>query len=90
MSGMFSRDSVRHYLIEIFSRFSESDDHPVTEGSHITGDLGIDSINIMEIIAELEDRFDLTIPDEALPAIQTVGDAIRAVVDRLSAAGRLS
>lgn len=89
MNETFSREFVSQYLIEVFGRYSESDD-PVTEQSHITGDLRVDSINIMEIVAELEDKFNLIIPDEALPAIQTVGDAIRIVGDRLSAAGRLS
>ena len=46
---------------------------PITRDSKITS-LGIDSVSMMEIIGVLEDDLDISIPDEKLARLQTVGD----------------
>jgi acyl carrier protein len=49
---------------------------------HVTPDttlkeLGADSLDAVELVMELEEEFDLSIPDDVAEHIQTVGDAIR-------------
>ena len=39
-------------------------------------DLGADSLDIAELVMELEDEFDMEIPDEEAEKINTVGDAL--------------
>ncbi len=39
-------------------------------------DLNADSLDIVELVMELEDEFDLTIPDEDAEKLKTVGEAI--------------
>lgn len=39
-------------------------------------DLNADSLDTVELVMELEDEFDLTIPDEAAEKLKTVGEAI--------------
>ena len=46
------------------------------ETSFVT-DLGADSLDQVELIMELEDHFDLNIPDEDAEKLQTIGDAIK-------------
>ena len=46
------------------------------ETSFIT-DLGADSLDLVELIMELEDQFDLNIPDEDAEKILTIGDAVK-------------
>lgn len=89
MSATFSKDSVRTSLLDTFGKYSHAK-VAVTEQSHITGDLGVDSLAVMEIVAELEDRYNLTFPDEDLPTVRTVGDVIALVCKHLDADGRLS
>ena len=48
----------------------------VTPEATFTGDLGADSLDIVELIMEFEKAFGLQIPDEAAEKIQTVGDVI--------------
>jgi len=40
-------------------------------------DLGADSLDQVELVMELEDQFDLSIPDEEAEKIETIGDAIK-------------
>jgi acyl carrier protein len=62
----------------------------VGDESHITGDLGLDSLGVMEVVAEIEDRYALMIPDDALPKMRTVGDVVAAITEQLRSEGRLS
>jgi len=48
-------------------------------------DLGADSLDIVELVMTLEEEFDLEIPDEDAEKIQTVGDAIAYLKERLEA-----
>ncbi len=46
----------------------------VTHETDIARDLAVDSLALMNIVMELEDRFDLSIPLDRLATVQTVGD----------------
>ena len=45
------------------------------ETSFVT-DLGADSLDTVELVMELEEEFDINIPDDAAEKIQTVGQAV--------------
>jgi acyl carrier protein len=46
----------------------------VTMEANIQDDLGADSLDIVDLIQEIEDEFDISIPDDAVEGIKTVGD----------------
>lgn len=48
-------------------------------------DLGADSLDIVELIMALEDEYGIEIPDEDAEKMETVGDAIRYIDERLAA-----
>ena len=47
--------------------------------SDLVADLGFDSLQILEVIAELEDRFDISIPLNDVPATRTVAQVVAQV-----------
>jgi acyl carrier protein len=47
--------------------------------SELIADLGFDSLQILEVIAELEDRFDISIPLNDVPATRTVAQVVAQV-----------
>lgn len=55
----------------------------VTMEANIQEDLGADSLDIVDLITTIEDEFDLSIPDEAVEDIKTVGD-IAAYIEKNS------
>ena len=56
----------------------------VTPTASFINDLGADSLDTVELIMELENRFNIQIPDEDQEKIQTVGDAITYVKSKIS------
>lgn len=50
-----------------------------TLASDLVTDLGFDSLQILEVIAELEDRFDVSIPLNDVPATRTVRQVVAQV-----------
>lgn len=49
----------------------------ITLSSSFSDDIGADSLDIVELVMELEEEFGVTIPDEEAERIKTVADAIR-------------
>ena len=50
-----------------------------TLASDLIADLGFDSLQVLEVIAELEDRFDISIPLNDVPATRTVSQVVAQV-----------
>ena len=55
----------------------------VTMDAKLVDDLGADSANLMMLIMDLEAEFDMTVEDEALTTIKTVGDIVRYIEERV-------
>jgi acyl carrier protein len=60
-----------------FSRRTGIDPGRVDLHSVFAADLGLDSLDAVELMMELEEKFGVTIPDEEAENIRTVEDAIR-------------
>lgn len=74
-------DAIVRVLIKLLH---ETVDDPPQVGpeTNIVADLGLESIQIIEYLCEVEDRFDLAIDEEALADVQTVSD-LAGVIDNL-------
>jgi acyl carrier protein len=55
--------------------------------SDLVADLGFDSLQVLELIAELEDRFDISIPLNDVPATQSVAQIVAQITRLLEDAG---
>ena len=65
-------DKVKEYILMQLP----IDGSRVTESARMVEDLGADSANLMMLIMDLETEFNLTVEDEALGSIKTVGDIV--------------
>jgi len=59
------------------------DENDISMDSSLVDDLDIDSITYFEIIMELEDEFDIDIPDEAAEDMRTVSDLVNYIEARV-------
>ena len=46
----------------------------ITEDTELLGDLNLDSLQVMNLLLHVEDRFDISIPVNILPDVKTVKD----------------
>lgn len=72
-------EQVKQIIVE---QLNVSEDEVVPTASFVD-DLGADSLDVVELIMEFEEKFDLEIPDEDAEGIVTVGDAVRYIESRL-------
>ncbi len=74
--------SVEEKVIGIVSEQLGVPKEEVTLNSSIIEDLKADSLDVVELVMELEDEFDITIPDDDYEKLKTVGDAIRYIEEK--------
>jgi acyl carrier protein len=84
----WTRETIVGELMKLFIEHSQGQVE-IKESSHIVGDLGLDSLGVMEVIADIEDKFRLTIPDDALRHVDTIADVASAIEATLKGEGRL-
>ena len=66
----------------IIEQLGATKEEIVPEASFID-DLGADSLDIVELVMAMEETFDIEIPDDDAEKIQTIGDAVAYLKDRL-------
>ena len=68
--------SVEERVIDIVSEQLGVSKEKVTRETSFVNDLGADSLDQVELVMELEEEFNIQIPEDAAEKIQTVGEAI--------------
>ncbi len=66
-------DEVKEVVVEQLNVNPEE----VKEDSKFVEDLGADSLDVVELVMALEEKFDIEIPDSDAESIITVGDAVK-------------
>ena len=67
---------IEEKVIQIVSEQMSVDKGEVSRDTSFVNDLNADSLDTVELVMELEDEFDMTIPDEEAEKLKTVGEAI--------------
>ncbi|MGW0252720.1 meromycolate extension acyl carrier protein AcpM [Nocardia goodfellowii] len=71
-------------IAEIVEEVTGIEAAEVTLEKTFVDDLDIDSLSLVEIAVQLEDKYEVKIPDEDLASLRTVGDAV-AYVQKMEA-----
>ncbi len=72
-------DSIREVAAEVLS----VDPDQVTESARFKEDLDADSLDLVELVMGLEERFDIEVPEEDLEGVTTVGQAVDLVLSKV-------
>ncbi|MBM80975.1 MAG: acyl carrier protein [Planctomycetaceae bacterium] len=73
---------VEEKVISIVSEQLSVDADEVAKSSNFVDDLKADSLDVVELVMEFEDEFEITIPDDDYEKIKTVGDAINYIEEK--------
>ena len=71
--------AVRESAVEVLGVGADT----VVEDANFKDDLDADSLDLVELVMALEERFEVTIPEEELGSITTVGQAVDVVLGKL-------
>ncbi len=71
-------DKVKAILVEQFFR----EEAEIKSEASFVNDLGVESLDFVELMLALEEEFDLVISDDDAEKIRTVGDVVKFIEDR--------
>jgi len=63
------------------------DQDQVTEDARFKEDLDADSLDLVELVMALEERFDITVPEDELEGVTTIGKSLDLVMGKIEAKG---
>lgn len=71
-------------LLEVIAKYANYDSEKISEDMSFSDDLGVDSLDMVDIISALEDEFKIEITDDDLASgIDTVGDAVELLKSKI-------
>ncbi len=79
------RDEALAALREVAVDVLSVEPDAVTEDARFKEDLDADSLDLVELVMALEERLDVSVPEEDLEGVKTVGQAVDIVLSRLTA-----
>lgn len=68
--------SIEQRVIDIVAGQLGVEKEKITRDTHFVNDLGADSLDTVELVMELEEEFNISIPEDSAEKIQKVGQAI--------------
>lgn len=75
---------VAEKIIEIISEKLDKPKEEIGLDKSFQNDLGADSLDTVELMMDIEDEFDLSVPEEEAQKLVTVGDAIKYVEEHIA------
>ena len=74
---MASAEEIREGLASILEEVADVSPGDVTDEKSFVDDLDVDSLSMVEVAMAAEEKFGVKIPDDELPKLKTVGDAVK-------------
>jgi len=84
MNITITQEDVKADLLEIIRPYlpEEIEVNEVSEDKHLINDLKINSAHIVDIVLDIEDKFNIMIDDDAIGEMNTVQDSINMVIKK--------
>jgi acyl carrier protein len=78
-----TREQILEAVKSIVAEHATLSAEKIREEHHLLNDLGCDSLDIVDITMEVEDHFDISVPDEVSERSPTVGAIVEGVAELL-------
>jgi len=72
---MATNPEILSQLLEILKAFTK-EGQQLREETKLVAELGLDSLQVMQVLLKIEDHFDISIPLNNLPTIQTIQELV--------------
>lgn len=80
-SYFMDRDDCERRVMESVKNFEKVDQQKVAPASHFINDLGLDSLDQVEVVMAFEQEFTIDIPDNEAEKIMTIGEAVEYIAN---------
>jgi acyl carrier protein len=80
-----NRDAALITIREVAAEVLSVEPDIVTENARFKEDLDADSLDLVELVMGLEEKFDIEVPEEDLEGVTTVGQAVDLVLAKVGA-----
>ncbi|PGH27574.1 acyl carrier protein [Polytolypa hystricis UAMH7299] len=82
-SAGLSKPEVEGRIVDLLKNFDKvTDASKITGASHFSNDLGLDSLDTVEVVMAIEEEFSIEIPDKEADAIHSVEQAVEYIVSQ--------
>jgi len=81
--GKKSMDQVKSEIRALVAEVAEISEDKVTDSSRFNDDLGVDSMKALEIVALIEKKNKIAIPEDKIPSIRTLNDVYAIIEPQL-------
>jgi acyl carrier protein len=82
---MPDRDSIRQTLIELLEADTGNQYQDLSEDKKLREELGLDSVDVVSIVSQIERRFRIRLTQQELETLVTVGDVLNLLQGKLAA-----
>lgn len=73
-------NEIKKIVLKVIKNINEEE---IKSKSRLVEDLGADSLNYVEIIMDIEERFNIQIPEKEIEKIKTIEDIIKNIEERI-------
>lgn len=77
-----TRDLAKERIFELLEGYDKTDGKEITEAASFGQDLGLDSLDVVEVIMEVEHEFNIQIPDHEADRLKSVGQTIDYIMEQ--------
>ena len=78
--------AIQNQLIKILASHTQTDPSSITPDQHLKYDLGLDSLDVAEMVYEIEEEFGIVIADDSAEKIQKISDTVDYIYEKLNVA----
>lgn len=80
-----TKDIARERILELLEGYNKVKATEIKDESSYIGDLGLDSLDVVEVIMEVEHEFNIQIPDQEADSLKTVGQTVDYILSQSDA-----
>ena len=74
---------MKEEVIELISSVLEIEKKEINEKTNLVADLGVESLDLVDLVAAFEEKYEFEIPDKDIKNLQTVGDIIKYIEEHV-------
>lgn len=82
------KNDIQEKLIDILSKHTAIDPSAITPDKHLKFDLGLDSLDVAEMVYEIEEVFGISVSDDSADKIQKISDTVDFIYDKMRSAAQ--